>query len=170
MENTLALIEQTIKEHEQIMTGIQASEGIANDVAAILELERPVEGFVVGRLDDRKKNLDNLHKSLEKIDKALGQHFGREEKTVLAAFERSSTSLTLAFSLLLEEHDDFRKRIVKSKEIASELLDASLSREVWEGKAYGLRAHIRHTRKHLEAHAASEAELFRALRKELQKG
>jgi len=170
MEKTLALIDQTIKEHEQIMTGIKASEGIANDMAAILELERPVEGFVVGRLDDRRQNLKNLQKSIEKVDKALGQHFEREEKAILAVFEKRSRSLALAFALLLEEHDDFRKRIRRAEEMAFELLDSNLSREVWEGKAYGLRAHIRHTRKHLEAHATSEAELFRALRKELQKG
>ncbi|MBM3148702.1 MAG: hypothetical protein FJ022_04885 [Chloroflexi bacterium] len=169
MEATLTLIEQTIKEHEQIMAGIQTSEGIANDVAAILELERPVEEFVVGRLDDRKQNLKNLHKSLEKVDKALNQHFEREEKAILAVFEKRSKSLALAFALLLEEHDDFRRRIRRSEEMASELLGSSLSREVWESKAYALRAHIRHTRKHLEAHATSETELFRALRKELEK-
>ena len=40
MKETLTLIDQTIKEHEQIMLGIQTSEEIANDVAAMLELEK----------------------------------------------------------------------------------------------------------------------------------
>lgn len=169
MENTLELIDKTIKEHQQIITGIQASEGLANDVAAIVELDKPIETFVAGRLEDTKQHLNDLQKSLEKIDTALDHHFNAEEKAVLKAFEKSSQSLTSAFLLLLEEHKELRRRITKSEKIAAELSTGSISREVWEGKAYGLRTHIRHTRKLLEAHASSETELFQALRKELQK-
>jgi iron-sulfur cluster repair protein YtfE (RIC family) len=169
MENTLELIDKTIEEHQQIMTGIQATEGLANDVAAILELDKPIETFVAGRLEDNKQHLNDLQKSLEKIDTALEHHFDGEEKAVLKAFEKGSQSLASAFSILLEEHDELRKRIKKSENIAAELSTGSISREVWEGRAYGLRTHIRHTRKLLEAHASSETELFQALRKELQK-
>jgi len=169
MDKALDLINQTIKEHEQIMIGIQASEGIANDVAAILELDKPIDKFVTGRLEDKKKHLKDLHKSLEKMTTSLNNHFNREEKAVLKVFKEGSQVLTSAFSLLLEEHQELEKRIVKSEQIAEELLSASLSREVWEGKAYGLRTHIRHTRKLIEAHASSEAELFSALYKEMQK-
>ena len=170
MDNkALDLINQTIKEHEQIMNGFQSSEGMVNDVAAMVELDKPVEKFVAGRLEDTKKHLQDLHKSLETLDAGLAKHFDKEETAVLKVFEKGSQSLASAFSILLEEHDELRKRIAQSEQIADELLSASSSREVWEGKAYGLRTHIRHTRKLIEAHATSEEELFRALRKHLQK-
>ena len=169
MEKAIDLINKTIKEHEQILTGIQFSEDIVNDVAAMLELDKPVEKFVTGRLEDTKTHLQDLHKSLEKLDVALAKHFDKEETAVLKVFERDSQYLTSAFSLLLEEHAELRARIAKSEQIAHELLNVSISREVWEGKAYGLRTHIRHTRKLIEAHASSEVELFKALRKDLQK-
>jgi iron-sulfur cluster repair protein YtfE (RIC family) len=168
MEKEIELINRTIKEHEQIITGIQTSEGIINDVAAMSELDRPVEKLISRRLEDTMKHLEDLHKSLGKLDVALHKHFEREETAVLKVFKRESQSLASAFSVLLEEHDELKKRISKSEKIATDLLGKRTSREVWEGKAYGLRAHIRHTRKLIEAHATSEAELFRALRKELQ--
>ena len=69
--------------------------------------------------------------------------------------------------VLLGEHQELKSRIARSKEGAAELAVEGLSRDVWEGKAYGMRAYIYHTRKLLEAHAQSEQELFQALRKEL---
>jgi len=169
MGKALDLINQTIKEHEQILTGIQSSEGIVNDVTAMVELDKPVEKFVARRLEDSKRHLEDFHKSLKKLDVALAKHFQKEETSVLKIFENDSQYLTSAFTLLLEEHSELRERITKAETIANELLTTSISREVWEGKAYGLRTHIRHTRKLIEAHATSEAELFKALLKDIQK-
>ena len=93
MEDILSLIDQTIKEHEQIMLSIQTSEDIANDVVAVLELERSLESFVPERLDDRRQSLHDLQQSLERVDKVLQEHFDREEKALLSAFEKRRKSI-----------------------------------------------------------------------------
>jgi len=168
VNETLSLIDQILKEHEEIMLGVQTSEGIANDLTATLELDRPVESFVPGRPGDQKRSLNDLQQSLERVDKVLQGHFDREEKALLAAFEkRPHRMLASAFSVLLDEHQELRDRIARSRENAAELATGGLSGGLWEGKAYGLRAYIRHTRKLIEAHAGSEWELLRRLRAEL---
>ena len=169
MTETLSLIDQTLKEHEEIMLGVEASESIANDLTAMAELDRPLESFVPGRPGDQRRSLNDLQESLERVDKVLQGHFDREEKALLTAFEkRPDKMLASAFSALLHEHKELRDRIARSRENASELATGGLSRDVWEGKAYGLRAYMRHTRKLIEAHADSEWELLQRLRTQLE--
>ena len=170
MEETLALVNRIIKDHEQIIIGIQTSEEIANDVVAILELERPLESFVPGRLDDQRQSLRDLQQSLERVDKMLQEHFGREEKSLLSALEkRRNKTLASAFSSLLDEHKELTARLAKLKEDVAELVTEGLSRSLWEGKAYGMRAYIRHTQRLIEAHAETEQSLLQTVRKELER-
>ena len=169
VKETLSLIDQTLKEHEEIMLGVETSEGIANDLTAMSELDSPIESFVLGRPGDQRQSLNDLQESLKKVDEVLQEHFDREEKALLTAFEkRPDKMLASAFSALLHEHKELRDRIARSRENASELATGSLSRDVWEGKAHGLRAYMRHTRKLIEAHADSEWELLQRLRAQLE--
>ena len=46
MEDALALLDQLIEEHKQIMRRFQTAEQVANDTVAILELDRAKEDFV----------------------------------------------------------------------------------------------------------------------------
>ncbi len=63
---------------------------------------------------------------------------------------------------------EFQNCIAESRKEVAELAGEGLSREVWEGKEWGVRVYLRHTRKLLEAHTQSELELFHKLRGELR--
>jgi len=168
MERTLALIDAIIEEHKQIREDIEASEYIADDLGAVSELGRAAGGFEPATLDRKKHSVQGLQQSLEKVDKELKAHFEREEGALLAVFEDyGGRTFASALRALLGEHQELKERIAKSKQEAAELAAGELSREVWEGKAYGMRTYISHTRKLLEAHAQSEVELLQTLRKEL---
>ena len=76
--------------------------------------------------------------------------------------------LSSGLRILLLEHEELRGRIAESRAEVAELASERLSREVQEGKAWGMRVYISHTHKLLEAHALSEQELFHKLRSELR--
>ena len=169
MEDALALLDQLIEEHKKIMRRFQTAEQVANDTVAILELDRAKEDFVPGRFGNQKQGLQSLLDSLETIDKGLQAHFGREENRLLTVFqEHGSGMLASGLRILLLEHGELQNRIAESKKEVAELAVSGLSREVREGKAWGVRVYISHTRKLIKAHAQSEEELFYKLRAELQ--
>lgn len=169
MERVLALIDAIIAEHKQIIEDIASSEHVADDLGAILELGRATDVFEPATLDRKRRSLQGLQQSLEKVDKELQAHFGREETALLTAFEDyGGRTFASALRALLVEHEELKNRIAKSKQDAAELAFGELSHGVWEGSAYGVRVHIGHTRKLLEAHAQSEQELLQTLRKELE--
>jgi len=168
MEEAFALIDAIIEEHKQLIKGIETSEHIADDLGAILELGRAADDFERAMLVSKRRSLQGLQQSLEKVDKQLQAHFEREEKALLTAFEDyGGRTFASALRALLVEHQELKNRIAKSKQDAAELAVGEMSRGVWEGRAYGVRVHICHTRKLLEAHAQSEQELLQTLRKEL---
>ena len=87
----------------------------------------------------------------------------------VAAFEKyGDRILASALHVLLLEHQELRNRLAKSKAEIAELAVGGLSREVWQGKVWGLRAYVSHTRNLIEAHAKSEQELLLTLRKQLE--
>jgi len=168
MEETVALINQLIEEHKQILQEFQTMEQVANDVSGIMQLDKTKEDFLPGRFNDQKQGLQNLQDSLETIDDGLQKHFDREEKQLSAALKQhKSETLASGLRLLLLEHKEIKERIAESKKEVAELTAKSLSREVREGKAWGTRVFINHTRKLVEAHAQSEKELFHKIRAEL---
>ena len=170
MEGTLALMDAIIKEHKQIREDVETTEHIADDLGAILELDRAVGDFEPATLDHKRRSLQGLQQSLEKVDKELRAHFEREEGALLTAFEDyGGRTFASALRALLVEHQELKNRIAKSKQDAAELAVGELSREVWQGKAYGMRVYISHTRKLLEAHAQSELKLLQTARKEIEK-
>ena len=170
MEETVALINQLIEEHKQILQEFQTIEQVANDVSAIMQLDKAKEVFLPGRFNDQKQGLQNLKDSLERIDDGLQQHFDREEKQLSAVLKQhKSETLASGLRLLLLEHKELQERIAESKKEVAELTEKSLSREVREGKAWGMRVFINHTRKLVEAHAQSEQELFHKIRAELMR-
>ena len=170
MEDALALIDQLIQEHKQILQKLQATEQVANDVGAILQLDRAKEEFVPGRFSDQKQGLQSLQDSLEAIDSGLQMHFDREEKGLLTVFEQyGGETLTSGLHFLLLEHQELKDRLAESRREVAELAAESSSRQVREGKAWGVRVYISHTRKLIEAHAQSEQELFHKLRAELMR-
>jgi len=170
MEEAIALINQIIEEHKKILQEAQNAEQVANDVDAVIQLDKAKEDFVPGRFGDQKQGLQSLQDSLEAIDKGLQGHFDREEKGLLAVFEQQGGGmLASGLRILLLEHGELKDRIAESRKEVSELAAGRLSREVQEGKTWGVRVYISHTRRLLEAHAQSEQELFQKLKRELGK-
>jgi hypothetical protein len=169
MEEALALLDQLIEEHKQIRQRIQTTEQVANDTVAILELDKAKEDFMPGRFSNQKQDLQNLLVSLETVEKGLQAHFGREENRLLVILQKhGGERLTSGLRILFLEHGELQNRIAESKKEVAELAASGLSREVGEGKAWGIRVYISHTRKLIEVHAQSEEELFHKLRAELK--
>jgi len=168
MEEAFALIDQLIEEHKQILQRFQTAEQVANDAVTILELDKAKEDFVPGRFGDQRQGLQDLQESLEAIEKGLQRHFDREETGLLTVFEQHRGGmLASGLRVLLLEHQEIKDRIAESKKEVAELVSGDLSREVREGRAWGVRVYLSHTRKLLQAHAQSEQELFYKLRTEL---
>jgi hypothetical protein len=169
MEDAVALIDKLIDEHRVIRERAQSLEQLANDASILIDLEEARGKFVPGRFD-QEQNLQKLRGSLEAIDKGLGEHFNREESGLLAAFERHGDSkLVTTLKSLLLEHEDLRNRLAHAKEHVADLVSGGLARHQWEASANDMRAHLSHTRKLLEAHAAIENELFIELRRHLKR-
>ena len=166
MEDALSLINKIVEDHKQIMKETQALE---HDLDAALELEKAAGGFEPASLDPARRSLSSLQDSLDRIDSDLDAHFKREENALLRVLEdHGGRSLASALRSLLVEHQELRDRIAKSKQDVAELALEKASREVWEGKAYGTRVYINHTRKLLEAHARNEHELLETVRKDIE--
>jgi hypothetical protein len=164
MEEILALIDNLIDEHRVIAKDAQSLEQLANDASILVDLEEARDTFVPGRLD-QKQSLQKLQELLEKIAQGLQAHFNREESGLLAAFEKhGDRKLVTTLNSLLLEHEDLRNRLAHAKDHVAELVSGGLARHQWEASANDMRAHLSHTRKLLEAHAAIENELFVAMR------
>ena len=170
MDDTIALIDKIIEEHRVAFKGFQNLEGILNDLDAISGMEKAKEAFMPGRFD-QKEGLKKLQESLETIAQGLQAHFNREETALLAAFEKhGDRKLVSALNSLLLQHGNLRDRFAHSKKHVAELVGGGLARHKWEASAHDMRAHISHTRKLLEAHAAGEQPLLVELRRQLVEG
>jgi hypothetical protein len=168
MSEALSLIDQIIEEHKHIMLGMQTSENVANDVAAIFELYKPVEGDSLKTSSDYRQNVDDLQASLERVEDLLYDHFECEEKLLAIASEKiPESAISSALSLLLDEHGEIKRLIQREKENISDIVAGGLPDNEVKGKAYMVRAYLRHTMKLIEAHAETEEELLESLRKEL---
>ncbi len=170
MEEVRSLIDQVIMEHQQIISSTQISTRKANDVAILLKLQGPAEDFVSAGTNELRRKLRNLRRALKKVEQLLQGHFDREETLISKAFGKHRTvTFASALSVLLDDHEQLRKRITRSREWADELVTGTLSSEAWETKAYVMRSYLTHTLKLLKAHAETEEGLLKALRKELSK-
>ena len=168
MEDLLVLVDEVIEEHQEVFRCAQDSQAIADDVCVSLWLEQAKEHVVPGRLESQRLGLEKLQASVETLGKRLEEHFQREERALLAAFERYGNKvLSSALSALLAEHEEIRQRISRLKKDVPQLLSGQFSREIWEGRAWGIRTYVSHTTKLLEAHAESEQELLLRAREEL---
>ena len=170
MDETIALIDKIIAEHQVVFERFKSIEKVVGDVEAIAGMEEAKDAFIPGRLD-REQGLKKLQELLETIDQGLQAHFNREETALLAAFEKhGGRELVSTLNSLLLEHEDIGNRFAHSKKHVAELLGGGLARHKWEASAHDMRAHISHTRKLLEAHAAGEQPLLVELRRQLVEG
>ncbi|MFC2012748.1 hemerythrin domain-containing protein [Chloroflexota bacterium] len=169
MNEILALIDQIIEEHEWILPRVKTLQEMASDPEAIDALEEAGADFMPARINVVGQELQNMLELLEKVSQGLKAHFDREEKGLLAAFEKQGRMVFVsALRVLLSEHKEIKDRLARLKADAAELVGGSLSREVWEGKAYGLRAYLSHTCKLLREHAKSEQKLLLKMAEDLK--
>ena len=168
IKEALALIKLIIEEHKIILQKVQTLEQVANDASAIKGLDQAEKGFVPGRLNDQRRVLQTWQESVEIVDQGLQDHFDREETRLSTAFDKCGDSmLASALRALLLEHGELRNRLAKARKDVAELTNGGAQREVWEGRAWGARVYITHTRKLIEAHHQSEQKLLLTLRMKL---
>jgi len=166
-DETIALIDKVIEEHQVAFKRFRDLEEIVSDVEAISGMEEAKEAFMPGRFD-QKESLRKLQESLGTIYQGLQAHFQREETALLSAFEkRGDRNLVSALNSLLLEHGDLRSRFDHAKNHVAELVGGGLARHKWEASAHDMRAHLSHTRKLLETHAGAELPLLLTLRRKL---
>jgi iron-sulfur cluster repair protein YtfE (RIC family) len=111
MDELFDLIDQIIKEHEQIVPEVQNLERMTDDPEAILALERAKEDFLVVRTNAQEQGIQNLEELLGAIDQRLQAHFDREERGLLTAFERRGDKMfAAALRVLLLEHEELKNQ------------------------------------------------------------
>lgn len=169
MNKTIVLINQILEEHKLILKDVRSLEQVANDAGALLGLESAREQFVPGRLD-RGQSLKNLQEWLEKIEKGMEAHFGREETALLAAIEEyGDIEMAEGLHSLLLVHESLKNRFAHSRGQVAELSDGGLSGHLWEANANDMRTYVNHTRKLLEIHAEAEQKIMYRLRDKIIK-
>jgi hypothetical protein len=169
MEDTISIIDKLIAEHKQIKESIDRCVYTMDDLCAARGLEDAKESFTPGRLEDLGQRATQLEDALELIVSTLEQHFYREEKGLLEAFERHGLAkLASLLHTLLSEHETIRTQLADMRAHAAKLTTVQTSRNVWEPNAWALRARIAHVGRELEAHALREEALFENAKKVLQ--
>ena len=160
MDETMALIEQIIREHQTTLKAVKDIDGAASDVQAIAGIDQAKDTFMPGRFD-QKQGLEKLDALLGDVRVGLDAHFGREENALLKAFEQHGTQeMVTALNDLLAEHEELRARFAHDAESIGNLVRGSLGGHQWAATAQDMRAHLSHTRRLLETHAASEQVLL----------
>lgn len=169
MEDTTSIIDELIAEHKQIKESIGSCVRTTDDLCAAIGLEDAKESFTPGRLEDLGQRAAQLEDALELIASNIEQHFYREEKILLEAFERHGLAkLASLLYALLNEHGTIRTQLADMRAHAAKLITVQTSRSVWEPNAWALRARIAHVGRELEAHALREEALFENAKKVLQ--
>lgn len=170
VQEVIDLIGKINEEHKQITKDVQCAQQVCSDLDAISELGKSSEHVVPRRLSDQHAGLKKLEESLAAVSKGLTSHFDLEEKSLLKAFEmHGDMTIATALHTLLLEHSDIRDRLKHADKALKELMTERLSREVWEGKLWGLKAYINQTAKIIEMHAENEHELMKTLEKKVKK-
>jgi hypothetical protein len=166
MEEIAAIIERVIAEHKIILADLKSLEHVANDASAMKALDKGKDAFMPSRPNPRE-GLSQLETVRVKLDKGLRDHFQWEEDTLLDAFsEHKATSLIPTLKTLLSEHEDIREGLGELKGLIEELNTENMSYQLWQPKAYDMRAFMSNLQKKIQIHAANEQVLLKKLLKE----
>jgi hypothetical protein len=169
MEEAIALIEQIIEEHRQIIRGLQALERVTNDADALKVLDKAQGDFVPGRLGDHQPGLQSWRDSLEVTDQGMRAHFNREEISLLPVIENhGSETQVSSWRAWLSEHEELRNHLAVLKKELAELTAEHLSRKVWEERAWGIRVYMSQTHRLFHKHTRGEQKLLLSIKKGLQ--
>lgn len=168
MSEILTLIDQLIEQHKVILKSLADTQKVVNDASALFALDGAKKDLMPGRLDDQHKLLEDLEKTLNKVEEGLKTHFNYEETALVRAMKQyASETLVTGLRVLLMEHAELKTRLEESRKEVAELFKFRGHREITEGRVWGMRVYIAHTEKLIGLHANSEEELFHKLRDEL---
>jgi hypothetical protein len=166
MEEIAAIIERVIAEHKVILADLKSLEKVSNDAVALKAIDKGKEAFMPGRRAS-KDGLNQLEAVRAKLDAGLRKHFQWEEVTLLDAFnEYKANSLIKILKTLMSEHEDIREGLGELKGLIEELHTEQMSHQLWEAKAYDMRAHMSNLQKTIETHALNEQRLLNDLLKQ----
>ena len=160
MEVISVIIERIIAEHKVILADFKTLEKVSNDASALKAIEKGKDAFMPGRLAPLE-GLNQLEAMRVKLDKGLRDHFHWEEITLLDAFNEYKADLLVpTLKTLMSEHEDIREGLGELKGLVGELRTEHLSHQLWESKAYDMRAHMINLQKKVEIHAMTEQRLL----------
>jgi hemerythrin-like domain-containing protein len=166
-EHAIELLDKLIYEHSSGNVRTAELQQLADEALLLNDFVEAQDAFVPGRLD-KGKGLDNLQEMMQSIMLFLGNHFDREENVLLEVIEGVADSeLLRSFNDLISEHEYLRTRVKRVNELIMDLKKGGLTKQHWDSSAHDLRAYLRHTRKLLELHSASETALFLKIREHL---
>jgi hypothetical protein len=169
MEGVAAIIERIIAEHNVILDSFKSAERVANDAAALKGLEKGKDSFMPGRLVS-EEGLNRLEAARAKVDQGLNDHFHWEETTLMEAFLAfKADNLVPLLKTLMAEHHEIRSGLSQLKTLVAELISGGLSHQIWEAKAYDMRAFMTNLHKTVETHAINEQRLLNDLLKQSAK-
>jgi iron-sulfur cluster repair protein YtfE (RIC family) len=168
MADILAIIDQIIEEHKVILAEFESLEKVSNDATAMLALARGQDHFMPGRPSPRE-GLKKLEEVRQKVTEGLEAHFVREETALLNAFQEYGRSdLVSALKSLLTAHIELRSELGLLKTHMAELLNETLSRNLWEASGYEIKARITQIHKTIAEHAGEEQILLRKAQKDIR--
>ena len=169
MDNTLQLIDELIAEHKTVGEKSRTLEKAANDVRLLSGLKEAGDTIVRGELL-QDADLKNLAQIVNIIASWLETHFQHEETALRpAVINYGNNRFVAALDSLLFEHAELRDRIVHARMHIDELLGGSLDQERRDASIRDLKAHLEHSRKLLETHAAKENHFLAELSQHLKK-
>jgi hemerythrin-like domain-containing protein len=169
MDNTLQLIDGLIAEHKTVPEKTRSLEKAANDVRLLSGLKDAGDSIVRGEIL-QDADLKNLAQIVNILASWLETHFTREETALRqAVISYGNNRFVAALDSLLFEHDELRDRIVHARMHIGELLGGSLDQVRREASIRDLKAHLEHSRKLLETHAAKENHFLAEIRQHLKK-
>jgi len=144
-------------------------EKAANDVRLLSGLKEAGDTIVRGELL-QDADLKNLAQIVNFIASWLETHFQHEETALRpAVINYGNNRFVAALDSLLFEHAELRDRIVHARMHIDELLGGSLDQERRDASIRDLKAHLEHSRKLLETHAAKENHFLAELSQHLKK-
>ena len=164
MENPVALIDELLEDHANIVRDVEGLEKACSDATALTHLSQADKDFSPGRLD-RAEGIKKLQDIVAKCETGVAEHFSKEETALLEVFKKHGNEDQMSqFHTLLKQHQDLKDRFAEAKSRADKLASGEIAGGHWNAAANDLLTYMNKTRKDIEEHASTEHQLFRNIR------
>ena len=164
MDNPVALIDELLEDHANIVRDVEGLEQVCSDATALTHLSQADKDFSPGRLD-RAEGIRKLQDVISRCQSGVAEHFSKEETALLEVFKKHGNDDQMSqFHTLLKQHQGLNDRFAEAKSRADKLASGEITGGNWNSAANDLLTYMNKTRKDIEEHASTEHALFRALR------